>query len=37
LADVPMWKAGPFSAYGWRDHYRAFCILLALIFSSSRP
>jgi APA family basic amino acid/polyamine antiporter len=35
LADVPMWKAGPFSAYGWAAIIAGlFCILLALIFSS---
>lgn len=35
LADVPMWKAGPFSAYGWAAIITGlFCILLALIFSS---
>src|ERR1700744_3931929 len=32
---VPMWKAGPFSAYGWASIVAGlFCILLALIFSS---
>ncbi len=32
---VPMWKAGPFSAYGWASIIAGlFCILLALIFSS---
>ncbi len=31
----PMWKAGPFSAYGWAAIIAGlFCILLALIFSS---
>src|ERR1700748_4017449 len=35
LPFVPMWKAGPFSAYGWASIIAAlFCILLALIFSS---
>ncbi|MDE3130310.1 MAG: APC family permease [Acidobacteriota bacterium] len=35
LAGVPMWKAGPFSAYGWAAIIAGlFCILLALIFSS---
>jgi len=35
LADVPMWKTGPFSAYGWAAIFAGlFCILLALIFSS---
>jgi basic amino acid/polyamine antiporter, APA family len=35
LADVPAWKAGPFSAYGWAAIIAGlFCILLALIFSS---
>jgi APA family basic amino acid/polyamine antiporter len=32
---VPMWKAGPFSAYGWASIVAGlFCILLALIFAS---
>ncbi|HEY2318240.1 MAG TPA: APC family permease [Solirubrobacteraceae bacterium] len=32
---VPMWKAGPFSAYGWASIIAGlFCILLALIFAS---
>ena len=35
LAGVPMWKAGPFSTYGWAAIIAGlFCILLALIFSS---
>ena len=35
LADVPVWRAGPFSAYGWAAIIAGlFCILLALIFSS---
>ncbi|MCL2417740.1 MAG: APC family permease [Conexibacteraceae bacterium] len=35
LAGVPMWKAGPFSAYGWAAIFAGlFCIVLALIFSS---
>src|SRR5437588_10590943 len=35
LADVPAWKVGPFSAYGWAAIITGlFCILLALIFSS---
>src|SRR5204863_955798 len=35
LADVQVWKAGPFSAYGWAAIITGlFCILLALIFSS---
>ena len=35
LADVPVWRAGPFSAYGWASIIAGlFCILLALIFSS---
>ena len=35
LADVPVWKLGPFSAYGWAAIIAGlFCILLALIFSS---
>ncbi len=35
LADVQAWKAGPFSAYGWAAIIAgAFCVLLALIFSS---
>ncbi|HEY4827012.1 MAG TPA: hypothetical protein VIH85_09590 [Solirubrobacteraceae bacterium] len=35
LADVPVWRAGPFSAYGWASIVAGlFCILLALIFSS---
>src|SRR6202020_2041134 len=35
LADVPMWKVGPFSAYGWAAIFTGlFCVLLALIFSS---
>jgi amino acid transporter len=35
LGDVPVWKAGPFSAYGWAAIITGlFCILLALIFSS---
>ena len=35
LADVSMWKIGPFSAYGWAAIITGlFCILLALIFSS---
>ncbi|MGZ4178052.1 MAG: amino acid permease, partial [Solirubrobacteraceae bacterium] len=32
---VPMWKAGPFSAYGWAAIVAGlFCVLLALIFAS---
>ncbi|MFL5860673.1 MAG: APC family permease [Solirubrobacteraceae bacterium] len=32
---VPMWKAGPFSAYGWASIIAGlFCVLLALIFAS---
>ena len=35
LAGVSVWKAGPFSAYGWAAIIAGlFCILLALIFSS---
>ncbi|HET9720119.1 MAG TPA: APC family permease [Solirubrobacteraceae bacterium] len=35
LADVPVWKAGPFSAYGWAAIIAGlFCVLLALIFAS---
>ena len=35
LTGVPMWKIGPFSAYGWAAIIAGlFCILLALIFSS---
>src|ERR1700744_6153016 len=35
LAVVPVWKIGPFSAYGWAAIIAGlFCILLALIFSS---
>jgi basic amino acid/polyamine antiporter, APA family len=35
LADVPVWRLGPFSAYGWAAIIAGlFCILLALIFSS---
>jgi APA family basic amino acid/polyamine antiporter len=35
LADVPMWKAGPFSAYGWAAIIAGlFCVLLAVIFGS---
>ena len=35
LADVRVWKTGPFSAYGWAAIIAGlFCILLALIFSS---
>src|SRR2546429_3880725 len=35
LPDVPVWKTGPFSAYGWAAIITgAFCILLALIFAS---
>jgi APA family basic amino acid/polyamine antiporter len=35
LPVVPMWKFGPFSAYGWASIITGlFCILLALIFSS---
>ena len=35
LADVPVWRLGPFSAYGWASIIAGlFCILLALIFSS---
>jgi basic amino acid/polyamine antiporter, APA family len=35
LADVQVWKAGPFSAYGWAAIITGlFCVLLALIFAS---
>jgi APA family basic amino acid/polyamine antiporter len=35
LADVSVWKTGPFSAYGWAAIIAGlFCILLSLIFSS---
>src|ERR1700722_11176442 len=35
LADVSVWKVGPFSAYGWAAIIAGlFCLLLALIFSS---
>src|SRR5947209_12929364 len=35
LADVPAWKTGLFSAYGWAAIITGlFCILLALIFAS---
>lgn len=35
LADVSVWKVGPFSAYGWAAIIAGFfCVLLALIFSS---
>src|ERR1700722_6021221 len=35
LADVAMWKVGPFSAYGWAAIISGlFCVLLAMIFSS---
>jgi APA family basic amino acid/polyamine antiporter len=35
LADVNVWRAGPFSEYGWAAIIAgAFCVLLALIFSS---
>jgi basic amino acid/polyamine antiporter, APA family len=35
LAGVTVWKAGPFSAYGWAAIVAGlFCILLALIFAS---
>ena len=35
LAGVSVWKAGPFSAYGWAAIVAGlFCILLALIFAS---
>jgi amino acid transporter len=35
LSDVPMWKAGPFSAYGWAAIIAGlFCVLLAIIFGS---
>src|SRR5579875_3357726 len=35
LSGFPMWKAGPFSGYGWAAIIAGlFCILLALIFSS---
>src|ERR1700748_512596 len=35
LAFVPVWRAGPFSAYGWAAIIAGlFCILLALIFAS---
>ena len=35
LPDVPVWKVGPFSAYGWAAIIAGlFCVLLAMIFSS---
>ena len=35
LADVPIWRAGPFSAYGWASIIAGlFCVLLAFIFAS---
>jgi amino acid transporter len=35
LADVPIWRAGPFSAYGWAALITGlFCVLLAVIFGS---
>src|SRR5437588_8073901 len=35
LAGVPVWKAGPFSEYGWAAIIAGlFCVLLALIFAS---
>jgi amino acid transporter len=35
LAVVPIWRAGPFSAYGWASIIAGlFCVLLALIFAS---
>src|SRR5437660_1374547 len=35
LADVPVWRAGPFSAYGWAAIITGlFCVLLAFIFAS---
>jgi hypothetical protein len=35
LADVNVWRAGPFSAYGWAAIIAGlFCILLAMIFAS---
>ncbi|MEA2146259.1 MAG: hypothetical protein QOG59_1846 [Solirubrobacteraceae bacterium] len=35
LAGVPVWKAGPFSEYGWAAIVAGlFCILLSLIFAS---
>ncbi|MBV9414628.1 MAG: APC family permease, partial [Solirubrobacterales bacterium] len=35
LADVPVWRLGPFSAYGWASIIAGvFCVLLALIFAS---
>jgi amino acid transporter len=35
LADVNVWRAGPFSEYGWAAIVAGlFCVLLALIFSS---
>ncbi len=35
LADVPIWRAGPFSAYGWAAVITGlFCVLLAVIFGS---
>ncbi|MDQ6816138.1 MAG: APC family permease [Actinomycetota bacterium] len=35
LSDVQVWKAGPFSAYGWAAIIAGlFCVLLALIFAS---
>src|SRR5262249_19002065 len=35
LAVVPIWKAGPFSAYGWAAIIAGlFCVLLAFIFAS---
>src|SRR6201990_3592712 len=35
LAFVPVWRAGPFSAYGWAAIVAGlFCVLLAFIFAS---
>src|SRR5215471_1715349 len=35
LPFVPIWKAGPFSAYGWASIIAGlFCVLLAFIFAS---
>ncbi len=35
LADVPIWRSGPFSAYGWAAIITGlFCVLLSVIFGS---
>ena len=35
LSDVPVWRNGPFSAYGWASIIAGlFCVLLAFIFAS---